>query len=132
MGDAPSPYKENKKLDAAGKKVAVGATTHCRIAKSVGHRAQWAEIQKLVKHLPDEFKKRGVELVAEGKTIYYATIRCTLDAADTASRGVNTNVLIRRHVWLSILGFKPEVQQHLLNLPLHGKHLFDPQVSIRC
>ena len=58
-----------------------------------------------------------------------ATITCAADAADTAARSINTAVTIRRHAWLKNSGFKPEVQQQLLNLPFDGEHLFGPKVD---
>ena len=64
----------------------------------------------------------------EGRIISSATIRCALVSADTAAREVNTSIMIRRHAWLRVSAFKPDVQ-HLLNLPFDGEHLFDPQVD---
>lgn len=68
-------------------------------------------------------------MIQEGKLITNNSICCALDAADTASRAVNTSVLLRRHAWLCISGFKPEVQQTILNQPLDQEHLFGPSVD---
>ncbi|KAJ1197517.1 hypothetical protein NDU88_001374, partial [Pleurodeles waltl] len=42
---------------------------------------------------------------------------------------VNTAVTIRRHAWLRSSGFKPEIQQAVLNMPFNQQQLFGPQVD---
>ena len=51
-------------------------------------------MQVLFQHLPEQYKQREHELVEVEKT-FSNTIQCVLDSAETASRGVNTSVLIR-------------------------------------
>ena len=93
------------------------------------NRATWDEMQDLLQHLPEEYKKRGENVVNEGRYISNATIKCALDGVDTAARGINTSVMLRRHAWLRISGFKPELQQHILNVPFDGEQVFGPAVD---
>lgn len=79
--------------------------------------------------LADEHKTKANDLIQEGKLITNTSIRCALDAADTAARTVNTSVLPRRHAWLRVSGFKPEVQTSILNQPFDKEHLFGPAVD---
>ncbi|KAJ1087218.1 hypothetical protein NDU88_000404 [Pleurodeles waltl] len=133
-GDAPPPDKESRKFDAAGKRVASQAANQWRIANSQAllaryDRAHWDEMQLLIDHLPQEYQKRAQQIVEEGQTISNNQIRSSMDAADTAARTVNTAVTIRRHAWLRTSGFKPEIQQAVLNMPFNEKQLFGPEVD---
>lgn len=133
-GDAPPPDKESKLLDTSGKRTASQAANVWRIANTQAllaryDRAHYDELESLMQHLPEEHRTRANDLIQEGKLITNTSIRCTLDGADTASRAINTIVLLRRHAWLRIFGFKPEVQQTILNQPLDQQHLFGPSVN---
>ncbi|KAJ1212012.1 hypothetical protein NDU88_007358 [Pleurodeles waltl] len=133
-GNAPPPDKESRKFDAAGKRVASQAANQWRIANSQAllaryDRAHWDEMQLLIDHLPQEYQKRAQQIVEEGQTISNNQIRSSMDAADTAARTVNTAVTIRRHAWLRTSGFKPEIQQAVLNMPFNEKQLFGPEVD---
>ncbi|KAJ1081017.1 hypothetical protein NDU88_001204 [Pleurodeles waltl] len=134
-GDAPPPDKESPKFDAAGKRVAAQAANQWRIANSQAllaryDRAHWDEMQHLIQHLPKEFQKRAQQVVEEGQNISNNQIRSSMDAADTAARTINTAVTIRRHAWLRTSGFKPEIQQAVLNMPFNEQQLFGPEVDI--
>ncbi|KAJ1208071.1 hypothetical protein NDU88_003461 [Pleurodeles waltl] len=133
-GDAPPPDKESRKFDAAGKRVAVQAANQWRIANSQAllaryDRAHWDEMQHLIEHLPKDLQKRAKQVVEEGQNISNNQIRSSMDAADTAARTINTSVTIRRHAWLRTSGFKPEIQQAVLNMPVNEKLLFGPEVD---
>ncbi|KAJ1161729.1 hypothetical protein NDU88_002210 [Pleurodeles waltl] len=133
-GDAPPPDKESRKFDAAGKRVAAQTANQWRITNSQAllaryDRAHWDEMQHLIEHLPKEFHKRAQQVVEEGQSISNNQIRSAMDAADTAARTVNTAVTIRRHAWLRTSGFKPEIQQAVLNMPFNGQQLFGPEVD---
>ncbi|KAJ1169217.1 hypothetical protein NDU88_001123 [Pleurodeles waltl] len=133
-GDAPPPDKESRKFDAAGKRVAAQAANQWRIANSQAllaryDRAHWDEMQHLIEHLPKDFQNRAKQVVEEGQTISNNQIRSSMDAADTAARTINTSVTIRRHAWLRTSGFKPEIQQAVLNMPFNEKELFGPEVD---
>ncbi|KAJ1189935.1 hypothetical protein NDU88_006677 [Pleurodeles waltl] len=133
-GDAPPPDKESRKFDAAGKRVAAQAANQWQIANSQAllaryDRAHWDEMQHFIEHLPKEFQKRAQQVVEEGQSISNNQIRSAMDAADTAARTVNTAVTIRRHAWLRTSGFKPEIQQAVLNMPFNGQQLFGPEVD---
>lgn len=133
-GDAPPPDKESKLLDASGRRVASQAANSWRIANTQTllaryDRAYYDELQSLVQYLPQKHQDRANQLIQEGQLITNTSIRCALDAADTAARAVNTSVLLRRHAWLRISGFKPEVQQTILNQPVDPNHLFGPTVG---
>ncbi|XP_078520386.1 uncharacterized protein LOC144785252 [Lissotriton helveticus] len=134
-GEAPPPDKESKLLDASGKRTALQAANMWRIANTQAlvaryDRAHYDELDEIMQHLPDKFKDRASELIQEGKVSTNTSIRCALDAADTASRAVNTSVLLRRHSWLRISGFKSEVQSAILNQPFDEQHLFGPEVDV--
>ncbi|KAJ1105605.1 hypothetical protein NDU88_003010 [Pleurodeles waltl] len=133
-GDAPPPDKESRKCDAAGKRVASQAASQWRIANSQAllaryNRAHWDEMQNISQHLPKEHQKRAQHVVEEGQAISNNQIRSALDSADTAARTVNTAVTIRRHAWLRRSGFKPEIQQAVLNMPFNQHQLFGPEVN---
>ncbi|XP_069063197.1 uncharacterized protein [Pleurodeles waltl] len=133
-GDAPPPDKESRKFDAAGKRVAAQAANQWRIANSQAllaryDRAHWDEMQQLIEHLPKEFQKRAKQVVEEGQNISNNQIRSSMDAADTAARTINTAVTIRRHAWLRTSGFKPEIQQAVLNMPFNEQQLFGPELD---
>ncbi|KAJ1173375.1 hypothetical protein NDU88_005211 [Pleurodeles waltl] len=133
-GDAPPPDKESQKFNAAGKRVAAQAANQWRIANSQAllaryDRAHWDEMQHFIEHLPKEFQKRAQQIVEEGQTISNNQIRSAMDSADTAARTVNAAVTIRRHAWLRTSGFKPEIQQAVLNMPFNGQQLFGPEVD---
>ncbi|KAJ1093052.1 hypothetical protein NDU88_006161 [Pleurodeles waltl] len=133
-GDAPPPDKESRKFDVAGKRVAAQAVNQWRIANSQAllaryDRAHWDEMQHLIEHLPKDFQKRAQQVVEGGQGISNNQIRSAMDAADTAARTVNTAVTIRRHAWLRTSGFKPEIQQAVLNMPFNGQQLFGPEVD---
>ncbi|KAJ1079866.1 hypothetical protein NDU88_000098 [Pleurodeles waltl] len=133
-GDAPPPDKESRKFDAAGKRVAAQAANQWRIANSQAllaryDRAHWDEMQHFIEHLPKEFQKRAQQVVEEGPRISNNQIRSAMDAADTAARTVNTAVTIRRPALLRTSGFKPEIQQAVLNMPFNGQQLFGPEVD---
>lgn len=109
-GDAPPPDKESKLIDASGKRVAAQAANHWRIANTQAllaryDRAHYDDVEKLIQFSPDEHKSKATDLIQEGKLISNTSIRCALDAADTAARAVNTSTLLRRHAWLRIYGF---------------------------
>ncbi|XP_078540004.1 uncharacterized protein LOC144824913 [Lissotriton helveticus] len=134
-GEAPPPDKESKLLDASGKRTALQAANMWRIANTQAllaryDRVHYDELEDIMQHLPDQFKDRDSELIQEGKIITNTSIRCALDAADTASRANNTSVLLRRHAWLRISGSKPEVQSAILNRPFDEQHLFGPEVDV--
>ncbi|XP_078533223.1 uncharacterized protein LOC144819088 [Lissotriton helveticus] len=134
-GEASPPDKESKLLDASGKRTASQAANIWRIANTQAllaryDRALYDELESTMQHLPVNIKTGPNELVQEGKTITNSSIRCALDAADTASRVINTSVLLRRHAWLRISGFKPEVQNSILNQPFDEEHLFGPNVDV--
>ncbi|KAJ1136534.1 hypothetical protein NDU88_002949 [Pleurodeles waltl] len=133
-GDAPPPDKESRKFDAAGKRVAVQAANQWRIANSQAllaryDRAHWDEMQHLIEHLPKDLQKRAKQVVEEGQNISNNQIRSSMDAADTAARTINTAVTIRRDAWLRTSGFKPEIQQAVLNMPFNEQQLFGPEVD---
>ena len=133
-GDSPPPDKEGKRLESIGKRVNIQAASQMRVANSIGllsryNRAQWDEMEDILQYLPDEQKERAAAILEEGRTVSNNTITCAADAADTAARSVNTAVTLRRHAWLRNSGFKPEIQQQLLNLPFDGEHLFGPKVD---
>ncbi|XP_078502523.1 uncharacterized protein LOC144757755 [Lissotriton helveticus] len=128
-GEAPPPDKESKLIDASGKRVASQAANSWRIANTQAllaryDRAHYDELEKLLTHLPKEHQKKADQLIQEGKIITNTSIKCALDAADTAARSINTSVMLRRHAWLRISGFKQEVQTALLNKPFDQKTLF--------
>ncbi|KAJ1092577.1 hypothetical protein NDU88_005687 [Pleurodeles waltl] len=133
-GDAPPPDKESCKFDVAGKRVASQAANQWCIANSQVllaryDRAHWDEMHDIIQHLPKEDKKRAQQMVEEGQAISNNQIRSALDSADTAARSVNTAVTIRRHAWLRSSGFKPEIQQAVLNMPFNQQQLFGPEVD---
>ncbi|KAJ1196529.1 hypothetical protein NDU88_000399 [Pleurodeles waltl] len=133
-GDAPPPDKESRKFDAAGKRVAAQAANQWRIANSQAllaryDTAHWDEMQHFIEHLPQEFQKRAQQVVEEGQSISNNQIQSAMDAADTAARTVNTAVTIRRHAWLRTSGFKPEIQQAMLNMPFNRQQWFGPEVD---
>ncbi|KAJ1157443.1 hypothetical protein NDU88_010155 [Pleurodeles waltl] len=133
-GDAPPPDKESRKFDAVGKRVAAQAANQWRIANSQAilaryDRAHWDEMQHLIEHLPKEFQKRAQQVVEEGQSISNNQIRSSMDAADTAARTINTAITIRRHAWLRTSGFKPEIQQDVLNMPFNEQQLFGLEVD---
>lgn len=103
------------------------ANAHALLARY--DRAHYDELEKLMQHLPDEYKAKANDLIQEGKLISNTSIKCALDAADTAARAINTSVLLRRHAWLRISGFKQEVQSSILNQPFDKEHLFKPAVD---
>ena len=37
--------------------------------------------------------------------------------------------MLRRHGWLRVSGFKPEVQAKVINMPMSGKTLFGSEVD---
>ncbi|XP_078520384.1 uncharacterized protein LOC144785248 [Lissotriton helveticus] len=128
-GEAPPPDKESKLIDASGKRVASQAANSWRIANTQAllaryDRAHYDELEKLITHLPKEHQKKADQLLQEGKIITNASIKCALDAADTAARSINTSIMLRRHAWLRVSGFKQEVQTSLLNQPFDEKTLF--------
>ncbi|XP_078526649.1 uncharacterized protein LOC144799283 [Lissotriton helveticus] len=128
-GEAPPPDKESKLIDASGKRVASQAANSWRIANTQAllaryDRAHYDELEKLITHLPKEHQKIADQLIQEGKIITNTSIKCALDAADTAARSINTSIMIRRHAWLRVSGFKQEVQTSLLNQPFDEKTLF--------
>lgn len=86
-------------------------------------------MEQLLQYLPEEHKAKAQELVQEGKLVSNSSIRCALDATDTVARETNTSILLRRHAWLRILGFKSEAQQFILNTPFDKEHLFGPEVD---
>lgn len=95
--DAPPPDTESKHIDASGKRVASQAANHWRIANAQAFvarydRAHYDELEKLMQFLPDEHKTKAYDLIQESKLITNTSIRCALDAADTAARTVNTSV----------------------------------------
>ena len=102
--------------------MAVGAVSEWRIANSVGllSRFDCHRWEEMVTHCHLAYRRRGLELVAEGKVISNATNSCALDSADTASGERNASILLRSHPWLSVSGFRPEVQQHLISVPFDG------------
>lgn len=125
---------ESKLIDASGKRVASQAANVWRIANTQAllaryDKVHWDEMEKLLQFLSDEHKSKAQDLVHEGKLISNNSIRCALDAADTAARAINTSVLLRRDAWLRISGFKPEVQASILNTPFDKQHLFGPLVD---
>ncbi|XP_078540272.1 uncharacterized protein LOC144825355 [Lissotriton helveticus] len=128
-GEAPPPDKESKLIDVSGKRVASQAANSWRIANTQAllaryDRAHYDELEKLITHLPKEHQKKADQLIQEGKIITNTSIKCALDAADTAARSINTSIMLRRHAWLKISGFKQEVQTSLLNQPFDEKTLF--------
>ncbi|XP_078540274.1 uncharacterized protein LOC144825362 [Lissotriton helveticus] len=128
-GKAPPPDKESKLIDASGKSVASQAANSWRIANTQAllaryDRAHYDELEKLITHLPKEHQKRAYQLIQEGKIITNTSIKCALDAAETAARSINTSIMLRRHAWLRVSGFKQEVQTALLIQPFDGKTLF--------
>ncbi|XP_078502429.1 uncharacterized protein LOC144756499 [Lissotriton helveticus] len=128
-GEDPPPDKESKLIDASGKRVASQAANSWRIANTQAllaryDRAHYDELEKLITHLPKEHQKRADQQIQEGKIITNTSIKCALDAADTAARSINTSIMLRRHAWLRVSGFKQEVQTALLNQPFDGKTLF--------
>lgn len=133
-GDAPPPDKESKLLDTSGKRMASQAANVRRIANTQAllaryDRAHYDELEALLQHLPGQYKTKANDLIQEGKLITNTSIRCALDAADTAFRAINNSVLLRRHAWLRISRFKPEVQTTILNQPFDQEHLFGPSVD---
>lgn len=133
-GDAPPPDKESKLIDAAGKRVSLQAASAWRIANTQAliaryDRAHYDQLEKLMQHLPDKYRDQANDLIQEGKIISNASIKCALDAADTASRTVNTSVMLRRHAWLRISVFMQEVQANILNQPFNQEQLFGPAVD---
>ncbi|XP_078506763.1 uncharacterized protein LOC144766954 [Lissotriton helveticus] len=125
-GEAPPPDKESKLIDASGKRVASQAANSWRIANTQAllaryDRAHYDELEKLMTHLPKDHQQRADQLIQEGKIITNTSIKCSLDAADTAARSINTSI---RHAWLRVSGFKQEVQTSLLNQPFDGKAVF--------
>ncbi|XP_078520391.1 uncharacterized protein LOC144785278 [Lissotriton helveticus] len=134
-GEAPPPDKESKILEASGKRVAAQASNSWRIANTQAllaryDRAHYDQLESLMQHLPEPFKAQADDLIQEGKFITNASIKCALDAADTAARSINTSVLLRRHAWLRISGFKNEEQNSILNQPFDETHLFSPNVDV--
>ncbi|XP_078540262.1 uncharacterized protein LOC144825334 [Lissotriton helveticus] len=132
-GDAPPPDKESKILEASGKRVAAQAANIWRISNTQAllaryDRAHYDTLEQLLQHLPDTYKEGAEMLIQEGKLISNASIKCALDAADTAARAINTSVMLRRHAWLRISGFKSEIQTTLLNQPVNPNFLFGPEV----
>ncbi|KAJ1082489.1 hypothetical protein NDU88_002654 [Pleurodeles waltl] len=132
--DAPPPDKESRKFDAAGKRVASQAANQWRIANSQAllaryDQAHWDEMSDIIQQLPKKYQKRAQQVVEEGQAISNNQIGSALDSADTAARTVNTAVTIRRHAWLRSSGFKPEIQQAVLNMPFNQQQLFGPQVD---
>lgn len=71
------------------------------------------EMQELLKHLPEEFRKLAEEIMCEANVISNTIIHCALDAAVTASGGSYANFILRCHIWLCISGFRLELQQYL-------------------
>ena len=82
----------------------------------------WEEKEELIKHLPEVHRKRGLELIAEGKIISNANIGCALYAADIAGREINTSILLRTLG----LGFH-DLCQRILNFPSDDWYLFGPK-----
>ncbi|XP_078540261.1 uncharacterized protein LOC144825331 [Lissotriton helveticus] len=133
-GNAPPPDKESKVFEASGKRVAAQATNIWRISNTQAllpryDRAHYDTLEQLLQHLPDAYKEGAETLIQEGKLISNASIKCALDAADTAARAINTSVMLRRHAWLRISGFKPEILTTLLNQPVNPDYLFGPDVD---
>lgn len=133
-GDTTPPDKESKPLDASRKRVASQTANFWRISNTQAllgryDHAHWDEMEQFIQFLPQEHKAKAQDLVREGQLISNNQIRCSLDAADTSARPVNTSVLLRRHAWLRISGFKPEVQTSILNTPFDKEHLFGPVVD---
>ncbi|KAJ1170443.1 hypothetical protein NDU88_002320 [Pleurodeles waltl] len=133
-GDAPPPDKESRKFDAAGKGVASQAANQWRIANSQAllaryDGAHWDEMKDIIQHLPKDQQKRAQQILEEWQAITNNQIRSALDSANTAARTINTAVTIRRHAWLRSSGFKPEIQQAILNMPFNEKQLFGPEVD---
>ncbi|XP_078521848.1 uncharacterized protein LOC144791076 [Lissotriton helveticus] len=116
-GDAPPPDKESKVLEASGKRVAAQAANIWRISNTQAllaryDRAHYDTLETLLQHLPDQYKEAAEMLIQEGKLISNASIKCALDASDTAARAINTSVMLRHQAWLRISGFKPEHIQY--------------------
>ncbi|XP_078502407.1 uncharacterized protein LOC144756448 [Lissotriton helveticus] len=133
-GDAPPPDKESKIFEASGKRVAAQAANIWRISNTQAllaryDRAHYDTLEQLLQHLPEAYKEGAEMLIQEGKLISNASIKCALDAADTAAKAINTSVMLRRHAWLRISGFKPEIQTTLLNQPVNPDFLFGPDVD---
>ncbi|XP_078503202.1 uncharacterized protein LOC144761849 [Lissotriton helveticus] len=133
-GDAPPPDKESKILEASSKRVAAQAANIWRISNTQAlfaryDRAHYDTLEQLLQHLPYAYKEGAEMLIQEGKLISNASIKCELDAADTAARAINTSVMLRRHAWLRISGFKSEIQTTLLNQPVNPDFLFGPDVD---
>ncbi|XP_078502558.1 uncharacterized protein LOC144758005 [Lissotriton helveticus] len=133
-GEAPPPDKESKIIDASEKRIAAQASNAWHIANTQAllaryDRAHYEQLEKFLQHLPDQYKAQADDPIQEGKRISNASIKCALDAADTASRAINTSVLLRRHAWLRISGFKQEVQTTVLNQPFNQQQLFGPEVD---
>ena len=72
----------------------------------------------------EDLKKKLKVAIQEGRDIANAFLKSALDAGDTASRQLRTGTVLRRHAWLRVLGFKPQVQASIINMPLTGKTLF--------
>lgn len=81
---------------------------------------------ELLQYLPEEHKKGVNESLAKVRPSPIIHIRCASNAADTAATGINTSILLRRH---PRSGFKPEVQQAVLNMLFDKEHLFGSQVD---
>lgn len=133
-GDTPPSDKESKLIDASGKRVASQAAYTWRIANAQAlldryDSTHYDEPETLIQNLPDQYKSKSNNLIQEGKLITITSIKCALDAADTASRAINTSVLLCRNASLRISGFKPEVQTTILNQRFDKEHLFGPAVD---
>lgn len=55
---------------------------------------------ELMKHPPEQYKKRAKALAEEGKDIANKCLKSALDAADTAARQLVTGTILRCHAWL--------------------------------
>ncbi|XP_078506924.1 uncharacterized protein LOC144767299 [Lissotriton helveticus] len=133
-GNAPPPVKESKILEAPDKRVASQAANSWRIANTQAllaryDGAHYDELEGLLQHLPEPFKAQANDLIQEGKFITNASIKCAPDTADTSARSINTSVLLRRHAWLRISGFKNEVQSTILKQPVNQDFMFGPAVD---
>lgn len=62
-----------------------------------------------------------MDLVDKRKRIGNATIRCSLDEAETAARGIHSAVILERPAWIQISRCEQEVQRQV---PFDGEHLF--------
>lgn len=73
--------------------MAVGHANYWCLTNSVGllshhNSAAWDDIEEMLQHLLDQYKKRGKELANEGKHFSNATRGYVLDGVDTAAKGI--------------------------------------------